>query len=148
LAALADALRGSGLELPDDVRRECNRHIAGKWLFDFFQVGGGSRASLDAQRRLAPEVALTCKNASLASAMIIRIPDPRFPRLNADASPSLVRADGTYRQVHEELERLAALIPGHSIHDARVQLSHWNQLLALHRTGGVRSDTRERSRFR
>jgi hypothetical protein len=148
LAALSDALRGSGLELPDDVRRECNRHIAGKWLFDFFQIGGGIQASFDAQRRLAPEVAHTCKNASLASATIISIPDPRFPRLNADASPSLVRADGTYRQVHEELEKLAALIPGHSIHNARVQLSHWNQLLALHRTGGARSDVRERSRFR
>jgi hypothetical protein len=29
LVALSDALRGSGLELPDEVRITCNRHIAG-----------------------------------------------------------------------------------------------------------------------
>lgn len=34
LVALSDDLRGSGLELPDDVRRDCNRYIAGKWLLD------------------------------------------------------------------------------------------------------------------
>src|SRR4051812_21139991 len=32
LVALTDHLRASGLELPDEVRRDCNRYIAGKWL--------------------------------------------------------------------------------------------------------------------
>ena len=45
LVALSDALRGSGLELPDEVRRECNRYIAGKWLFDFFHAGGRTQNS-------------------------------------------------------------------------------------------------------
>ena len=97
LVALSDALRGSGLELPDEVRRECNRYIAGKWLFDFFHSGGRTQKSPDTLEKLAPEVAGTCMNASLASATVVRIPDPRFPRLNPDASPYLVRADGTYQ---------------------------------------------------
>ena len=101
LVALSDDLRGSGLELPDEVRRDCNRYIAGKWLFDFFHSGSGTQTSTDALERLAPEVAVTCKNASLASATIVRIPDPRFPRLNPDASPYLVRADGTYQLVRD-----------------------------------------------
>ena len=101
LVALSDALRGSGLELPDEVRRDCNRYIAGKWLFDFFHAGGRTQNSPDTLEKLAPEVAGTCKNASLASATIVRIPDPRFPRLNPDASPYLVRADGTYQLVRD-----------------------------------------------
>ena len=68
LVALSDALRESGLELPDEVRRECNRYIAGKWLFDFFHAGGRTQNSPDTKETLAPEVAGTCKNASLASA--------------------------------------------------------------------------------
>jgi len=92
LVALSAALRGSGLELPDELRRDCNRYIVGKWLFDFIHAGG---------EKLAPGIAGTCRNASLASATIVRIPAPRFPRLNADASPYLVRADGSYQRVRD-----------------------------------------------
>ncbi|MEO8064473.1 MAG: DUF6765 family protein [Pseudomonadota bacterium] len=89
--------------------------------------------------KLAPEVAGTCKNASLASSTVVRIPAPRFPRLNPDVSPHLVRADGTYQRVRDgdfgtsragtDPERNAALIPNYDAHE--VQVSHWSQLLAL-----------------
>ena len=125
-------MRGSGLELPDEVRRDCNRYIAGKWLFDFLHAGG---------EKLAPEVAGTCKNASLASATIVRIPEPRFPRLDADASPYLVRADGTYQRVRGgdfdvalpaiKAENIVSRIPNYNARKVKVQLSHWSQLLAL-----------------
>ena len=138
LVALSDALRGSGLELPDELRRDCNRYIAGMWLFDFLQAGG---------ERLAPEVAGTCKNVSLASATIVRIPDPRFPRLQSDASPYLVKADGTYQQVRDgdfdvslpaiKAESIVGRIPNYNTRKVRVQLSHWSQLLALPLTAQV-----------
>jgi len=129
LVALSDALRESGLELPDEVRRDCNRYIAGKWLSDFFHAGG---------EKLAPEVAGTCKNASLASATIVRIPDPRFPRLNPDASPYLVRADGTYQQVRDgDFDASLPLIPNYKTRKVKFQVSHWSQLLALPLTAQV-----------
>ena len=82
--------------------------------------------------KLAPEVAGTCRNASLGSATIVRIPDPRFPRLNADASPSLVRADGTYELVSDGgFDVSSPNIPNYETHEIKVQLSHWSQLLAL-----------------
>jgi hypothetical protein len=141
LISLSDNLRGSGLYLPDEVRRDCNRHIAGKWLFDFFHSRGKTQTSPDRLETLAPEVAATCKNASLASATIVKIPPPRFPRLNPDASPYLVRADGSYQAVRNgnfdaslpgiHAEGIAALLPHCSTHDVKMQLSHWSQLLAL-----------------
>ena len=133
LVALSNDLRGSGLELPDEVRRECNRYIAGKWLFEYFRSGGGTQHSPDTVEKLAPEVAGTCMNASLASATIVRIPDPRFPRLNADASPYLVRADGTYQLVRggDFGVSLPGIDPNYSARRTKLQLSHWNQLLAL-----------------
>ena len=141
LIALAGALRESGLELPDEVRLECNRYIAGRWLFGFLRSEGRLRSSADRIETLGPEVAGTCRNASLGSAIVVRIPEPRFPRLNLDASPSLVRADGSYRQIragslHVPLPRtdaagIAALLPHQGSRVARVQLSHWSQLLAL-----------------
>jgi hypothetical protein len=127
LAVLSDALRDSGIELPDEVRRDCNRYIAGKWLFDFLHSGSRSRVSADALETLAPEVAGTCRNASLALATVVRIPDPRFPRLNPDASPYLVRADGTYALVRDGDFDVSAP----RIHKVKVQLSHWSQLLVL-----------------
>jgi len=132
LVALSDALRGSGLELPDEVRRDCNRYIAGKWLFDFFQSGSRTQISPDTVEKLAPEVAGTCRNASLAAATVVRIPDPRFPRLNPDASPCLVRVDGTYQLVRDGvLEASLPEMPNYKTHEVKVQLSHWSQLLAL-----------------
>ncbi|MEO8019575.1 MAG: DUF6765 family protein [Pseudomonadota bacterium] len=141
LVALSDALRGSGLELPDEVRRDCNRYIAGKWLSDFLHSGGRPQESPDTLEKLAPEVAGTCRNASLGSATIVRIPDPRFPRLNADASPYLVRADGTYQMVRGgdfdnslppiHAQGIADLIPNYNTRKTKVQLSHWSQVLAL-----------------
>lgn len=146
LAALSDALRSSGLELPDDVRRDCNRYIAGKWLFDRLSAGGGAHDGIEAVTTLAPDVAVTCGNATLASARIVRIPEPRFPRLNSDGSPYHVHSNGSY-----------ALIRGGSFEDSlpsirsvgnpdgtphphaptiKVQLSHWSQILALPRVGG------------
>ena len=137
LVALSDQLRGSGLELPDEVRRDCNRYIAGKWLFDLFH--SRTKSSQDAVETLAPEVAGTCRNASLASATIVRIPEPRFPRLNPDASP-LVRADGTYQLVHDlHLDVSLPAIPNY--HSHKVQLSHWSQLLALPRMAQVASSS-------
>jgi hypothetical protein len=138
LAALSDALRGSGLELPDEVRRHCNRHIAGKWLFDFLQANGRKRNRPETLEKPASGVAGACNNASLASATIVRIPEPRFPRLNLDASPYLVGADGTYQWVRGgEFEGSAGLIPNYNTREARVQLSHWSQLLALPLTAQV-----------
>ena len=132
LAALSDALRASGLELPDEVRRNCNRQIAGKWLFDYFYAGGRTQKHPDALERLPPDVAATCGNATLASAIIVRIPDPRFPRLNPDASPHLVSADGSYQRVNAgEFEGMASLMPDSHNHRVKVHLSHWSQLLAL-----------------
>lgn len=141
LVALSDDLRGSGLELTDEVRRECNRFIAGKWLYDFFHSGSRTQNSPDTLQKLAPEVAATCRNASLASATIVRIPGPRFPRLNSDASPYLVRVDGTYQLVRDgnfdvslpgiDAEGIADLLPHYNTHMAKVQLSHWRQLLVL-----------------
>jgi hypothetical protein len=125
LTALSDALRASGLELPDEVRRECNRHIAGKWLFDFFRADGNRQSRPDSSEKLAPHVAGTCRNASLAAATVVRIPAPRFPGLNPDASPHLVRADGTYQRIG------AGLIPGLNTRKAKVQVSHWSQFLGL-----------------
>jgi hypothetical protein len=134
LAALSDALRGSGLELADDARRECNRYIAGKWLFDFTHAAG-AQYSPDDLEKLAPGVAGACRNAALSSATIVRIPDARFPRLNSDASPYLVRADGTYQRVREgDFAASAPIIPNYPLRKVKVQLSHWSQLLALTRT--------------
>jgi hypothetical protein len=139
LVALSDNLRGSGLHLPDEVRRDCNRHIAGKWLFDFFH-SGSTKNNSETLATLAPEVAATCKSASLASATIVTIPHPRFPRLNADASPYLVRKDGSYQRIrhadfgvspHVHAGGIAALLPDYGTHEVKVQLSHWSQLLAL-----------------
>jgi hypothetical protein len=132
LVALSDALRGSGLELPDEVRRDCNRYIAGKWLSDFFHASDRAQDRPDTLEKLAPEVAGTCRNAALASATIVSIPDARFPRLRADASPYLVRADGTYQRIRGgELEGIAGLIPNYDTRKVKVQLSHWSQILAL-----------------
>jgi hypothetical protein len=138
LVALSDALRGSGLELPHEARLECNRHIAGKWLYDFFHIRGMIQVSSDTQEKLAPGIARTCKNASLAPAPIVRIPAPRFPRLNSDAAPSLVRADGTYQRARDgELDGIAGLFPDDHTRKAKIQLSHWSQLLAMPLTAHV-----------
>ena len=132
LVALSDELRRSGLELPDEVRRECNRYVAGKWLFEFFHSGGRTQNSREALEKLAPEVARTCKNASLASATVVSIPAPRFPRLNPDASPRLVRADGTYQLLRDgDFDVSLPAVPDYNTHNVKVQLSHWSQLLAL-----------------
>ena len=138
VVALSDRLRGSGLELPDEVRRDCNRYIAGKWLFDFFHAGGRTQDNPDTLETLAPEVAGACKNSSLASAIIVRIPAPRFPRLNADASPYRVRADGTYQRVGDgEFTKIADLNPNYNPRKVKVQLSHWSQILAVPLTAQV-----------
>lgn len=147
LVALSDALRGSGLELPDEVRVDCNRYIAGKWLFNFFHVGGRTQGSPGSRQKLSSEVAGVCRNAALASATIVRIPDPRFPRLNPDASPYLLRADGSYRRLQpEDFDVSSPVIrtggatgpdPDHRDHEVRVQLSHWTQLLAVPLTARV-----------
>jgi hypothetical protein len=155
LLALADALRRSGLELPDDVRRDCNRYLAGKWLFDFFQSGHPSN-SMDTLDRLSPEVAGTCGNASLASATIVRIPQARFPLLNSDASPYLVRADGTYHLVRDgdvkahspgkHAADVAGEISNYNASRVKVQLSHWSQLLALPLMGQLAPSPAENAR--
>jgi hypothetical protein len=139
LIALSDDLRGSGLHLPDEVRRDCNRYIAGKWLFDFHSNRTQYRP--DTLETLSPKVAATCKNASLASATIVSIPAPRFPRLNPDASPYLVKADGSYRPIRSgdlgvsltgiHAGGIAALLPNYNPHKVKLQLSHWSQLLTL-----------------
>jgi hypothetical protein len=113
------------------VRRECNRYIAGKWLFDFFRAGGRTKNSADTLETLGPEAGGTCENASLASATIVRIPDPRFPRLQPDASPYLVKADGTYQLPAIKAEGIAGRVPNYNTHKVKVQLSHWSQLFAL-----------------
>jgi hypothetical protein len=145
LVALSEALRGSGLELPDEERRECNRHLAGKWLHDFFQSTRNMPGRRESETRLSPAVAAACGNASLASARIVAVPEPRFPRLNADASPHLVRADGTYEPIREgafasvlpraNAHANAAALPNYDARKVRLQLSHWSQLLALTQTG-------------
>jgi hypothetical protein len=138
LAALSDALRSSGLELPGEVRLECNRYIAGKWLYDYLRAGGGAQNSSQAMETLAPQAARTCRNASLALATIVRIPAPRFPRLNPDASPYFVKADGTYQRVLDgEFEQMASLVSNYRTHRVKVQLSHWSQLLATPLTAQV-----------
>jgi hypothetical protein len=147
LVALADELSRSGLDLTDEVRRDCNRYIAGKWLFEFVQSGSRRQDRPDALEKLAPEVAVTCRNASLASATIVRIPAPRFPRLNPDASPHLVRADGTYQWIrgghfdvsspHIHAAAVPDLIPNYNSSEVKVQLSHWSHLLSLPRLGQV-----------
>jgi hypothetical protein len=133
LVALSDALRNSGLELPDEVRQECNRYIAGKWLFDFFHSGNRAQDNAGELETLGPEVASACKNASLGSATVLSVPDPRFPLFNADASPSLVRADGTYQLVHDQVADASStgIKPNYASHGVKVQLSHWRQILAL-----------------
>jgi hypothetical protein len=141
LAALSGSLRASGLYLPDEVRRECNRHIAGKWLFDFLQTRGETQGGPASPETLAPEVAATCRNATLASARIVGIPAPRFPSLNPDASPSHVRADGSYRALRDGSSgasapgllpgNTAATFPNYKTRVVKVQLSHWRQLLGL-----------------
>jgi hypothetical protein len=146
LIALSASLRASGLDLPDEVRRDCNRYIAGKWLFDFYFNRTQDRA--DTLEKLAPAAAATCRNASLASATIVSIPAPRFPRLKPDASPYLVRADGTYQPVRDG--NLGASLPGthHHAHKVKVQLSHWTQLLALPRTTQFAHTSRHRDASR
>jgi len=141
LLNLSDRLRESGLDLADEVRRDCNRYIAGKWLYDFFRSGSRTKNLPDTLEKLSPAVAVTCRNASLASATIVSIPRPRFPRLNPDASPSLVRDDGTYQLLRDgdfdvsapgiHAEGIADLFPDYNTHKVKVQLSHWSQLLAL-----------------
>lgn len=131
LAALSENLRASGLELPDEVRRECNRHIAGKWLHDFFPAAVRGQKGHARLEELAPEVAGTCKNASLASATIARIPEARFPRLDSKASPYQVRADGTYQSIRGGSLEGFSTTAHHHAHEARLQWSHWSQLLAF-----------------
>jgi hypothetical protein len=145
LVVLSEALRGSGLDLPDEKRRACNRHLAGKWLHDFLRSTRRTPGRREAETRLSPAVAAACRNASLASARIVTIPEPRFPRLNADASPHLVRADGTYQLVREGafasvLPRVhahasAVALPNYDARKVRLQLSHWSHLLALTQAG-------------
>jgi hypothetical protein len=132
LIALSDALRNSGLELADDVRRDCNRYIAGKWLFDLRSER--MQSGPDNVERLASGVAVKCRNESLAAATVIRIPDARFPRLKPDASPYLVRADGSYELLRDG--NVATAMPAiHAQRAASVKfhLSHWSHLLALPR---------------
>jgi hypothetical protein len=132
LVALSDELRASGLDLPDDVRRDCNRYIAGQWLFEIFRSDGRIHDERVRLEKVTPEVARSCRNASLASATVVRIPRPRFPRLGPDASPQLVRADGTYQRVREgHFTAMANPVPNYKTHKIRVQLSHWSHVLAL-----------------
>ena len=141
LVALSNQLRNSGVELPDDVRRECNRYIAGKWLHDYFQSRGGMQGSPERLEQLAPKVADTCKNELLGSATIVRIPAPRFPRLNPDASPIFAAADGTYQLIRDRhfgasptvvhASANTAGLPNHNTRKAKLQLSNWSQFLAL-----------------
>jgi hypothetical protein len=131
LVALSDQLRGSGLELPDDVRRDCNRYIAGKWLFDFLHSGSGTHDSTDTPEKLSPEIARSCGHAALASATVASIPAPRFPRLDAHAAPDLVRADGSYLLVRDAGFEASPRRPNYHAQQVRLQLSHWSQLLAL-----------------
>ena len=136
LVALTDALRRSGLELPDELRIECNRYVAGKWLFAYSRSAGNAQDSR-ALQTLAPGVAGNCKNESLSSATVIRIPDALFPRLHRDASPYLVSADGRYQLVHDDAmgampgihaAAIAGQISNHHAHKIKVQVSHWRQL--------------------
>ena len=132
LVTLSDNLRASGLELPDAVRLDCNRYVAGKWLFDFLDSGSKAQDSPDTLEKLAPEIAVTCRNPSLASATVVRIPAPQYPRLNSAALPDLVRLDGTYRLAGDaDFERIANPVPNYNTRMVKVQVSHWRQLLAL-----------------
>lgn len=140
LITLSDELHRSGLDLPDEVRRECNRLVAGKWLFDFFHSRGAAQRGSDASEKLAPEVAGTCRNAALGSATVIRIPAPRFPRLRPDGSAYLVHANGNYQVVRggdvEAFPRIhadqgAVAMANYANVKVRLQLSHWRQFLAL-----------------
>jgi hypothetical protein len=141
LAALSDALRHSGVELPDETRRDCNRFVVGKWLFDLLHSGERTQGNPDTLETLAPEAAATCRNESLRSATVVRIPDPRFPRLRSDASPYHVRADGSYQLLHDgtlaaPMPRIATQanagrVPDYNRRKVRLQLSHLRQLLAL-----------------
>jgi hypothetical protein len=145
LAALAGELRASGLEVPEEVRRQCNRYIAGKWLHDY--IHPRAQDAPFAVETLSAEVAANCRNASLRSATVVRIPDARFPRLKSDASPWLVRADGSYQQIaggdsQASSLRFGAKVaanhgPDHRAHGIKVQLSHWTQVLALPAVGQV-----------
>ena len=142
VAALSDALRASGIELDDRVRRDCNRYIAGKWLLTVFRSSSVTRSGAEAVEKLSPQIAGTCRNASFAAATVARIPDPRFPRLNADASPYLVRADGTYQQILDESSGVSLqAIANYRTHQTKVQLSNWKQLLALTLTAQVASSS-------
>lgn len=141
LAALAQRLQTSGLELPDDLRRECNGYIAGQWLFGLIESKRTPGSSQDAVEKLAPEIANACGNPLLASALVVRIPPPRFPRLNADASPCLVQADGSYALLPASgvsasaagvrVANVTPSAPGRRKGTATLQLSHWRQLLAF-----------------
>lgn len=141
LVALSEALRASGLELPDELRRECNRYIAGKWLHDLSRSASSTQHGPGARDTLRPEVASTCRNDTLGSATIVRIPEARFPRLKPDASPALVRADGSYQLLRDgdfdvsrpeiHADGVAGLLPDYNTHKVKVQLSHWSQILAL-----------------
>ncbi len=136
LAVLSNALRTSGLELPDEARRDCNRYIAGKWLFDLLQSSGRMKAGTGAVETLAPEVASACRNASLAMAKVIRIPEPRFPRLDSDGSPHL-NPTGSYRMIRGG--SFVDSLPGtHAYRTSTisVQVSHWSQILELPLAGG------------
>jgi hypothetical protein len=140
VVALSNALRESGLQLPDEVRRDCNRYVAGKWLFEFSGADGRTQGSSRNLETLAPEVAGACKNAALGSATVVRIPEPRFPRLNPDASPYFVRADGSYQRVRGgdfgvslpavKAEGIVGRFPDNT-RKIKVQLSHWSHFLAL-----------------
>ena len=60
------------------------------------------------------------------------------PRLNPDASPYLVRADGTYQLVRDgDLDVSLPRVPNYNAHKVKVELSHWSQLLALPLMGQV-----------
>jgi hypothetical protein len=139
VVALFNALRGSGLKLPDDVRRDCNGYVAGKWLFDFLHASGRTQDSPDTSGTLAPEIGATCEDASLAAATIVRIPDARFPRLNAAGSPYRLSADGTYQRIHggdlgvsfPAIKAAASVGRTSNYNTHNLQLSRWSQLLAL-----------------
>jgi hypothetical protein len=100
-------------------------------LFDFLHARGMTRSPLDSTERLAPQVAVTCENPSLASATIVRIPDAGYPRLKPDASPYLVRADGSYQLLHGGDLHVAGAVADYHTRGVRLQLSHWSHVLAL-----------------
>jgi hypothetical protein len=77
----------------------------------------------------------------VASSFVVRIPEPRYPRLDSNASPYLVGADGSYQQVRGgefaaslpsvHAHGIPGLVPNYETHGFKLQLSHWTQLLAL-----------------